>query len=279
MIRTTDERFPWLVLIHGLGVTEKVWYDPLEERMEFISFRTVFKDEKIVIPFAERAGQKYNLASWTQKPYSTIGSESKELKGIVESIPGDNIFFVAHSRGGLIARCAIQRYGLAPKALICLSSPHHGSGFADLVMKRFKAIGCLLPSIRPYAGSIEELRIHGDFIRGLNDPSNLQKEAHVPHYDICGNSISYFSLGFNVGTGRVRYFDAMESVERYFGKWSINEWKHGYGDGFVSVLSARSPLTKDDHFHCLPVNHANILIDNKAWDIVQSILAGQNISS
>ncbi|MCX5808951.1 MAG: hypothetical protein NTX36_06215, partial [Proteobacteria bacterium] len=81
MIIKISSENPWVVLIHGFGVTEKVWFSPLEEKTRFISFKTLLKDEKEVIPFAQRCNDhSYNIASWTQNVDSTIDEAAVELK-------------------------------------------------------------------------------------------------------------------------------------------------------------------------------------------------------
>jgi hypothetical protein len=263
IIKTSNEK-PWVILIHGLGVTENVWFAPLEVKVLFISFKTLLKEEKEIIPLAERCNKEnYNIASWTQNIYGTVDDAAAELKVLVDSIDSQDIVFIAHSRGGLVARRAIQHHGLNPKALICLSTPHYGSGFADYTMKHQKFIQLVSPSVKRHIVPIRELCTYADLIKEINRPERLEMEKHVPHFDICGDSVSYFTTCF---------FNVMGSAEKLFGKGIIKEWKKGQGDGFVCVESCKSPLTPDEMFFKLPVNHANILIDNKAWDIVNSIL-------
>lgn len=65
----------------------------------------------------------------------------------------------------------------------------------------------------------------------------------------------------------------MKSIEKIFGNRLIPEWRDGYGDGFVSVESAKSLLTLHENYFKMPVNHANILIDSKVWGVVKTILS------
>ena len=263
LIKVSNEN-PWIILIHGFGVTEKVWFAPLEEKTRFISFKTLLKDEKEVIPFAERCNSRsYNIASWTQDVDSTIDEAAIELKDLVESIESRRVVFIAHSRGGLVARRAIQKFNLRPKALICLATPHFGSRFADIVMKHRKYVDIFIRSMNDFMIPLEELRAVSDIIREINSPDNLELERRVPHFDICGDTTAFFTICF---------FNVMRSIETVFGNRLIQEWREGHGDGFVSIESAKSPLTPDENCFKLPVNHANILIDSKAWGIVNSIL-------
>jgi pimeloyl-ACP methyl ester carboxylesterase len=254
----------WLVLIHGLGVSERIWSVPGEEKMKFISFKTLFKQEKEVVSFVDRCYRQYNIASWTQNPFGSIDDAAFQLKDLVSNIGNRDFIFVAHSRGGLVARRAIQLYGLRPKALICLATPHHGSRLADLVIKYMPFIKMAVPSIEQNRASINELRTDAEFIRDINNPENLENEKHVFYFDVCGDSTRYFDWG---------PINIIGSAQNIFGSLVIDEWRDGAGDGFVSIKSAKSPVTPEKHFYLLPVNHANILINRTTFDIVSDILA------
>ena len=263
LIKISDEN-PWVVLIHGLGVTEKVWFSPLEEKSSFISYKILLKDEKEIIPFAERCNRhSYNIACWTQNINSTIDEAAVELKNLTESIDSRDIAFIAHSRGGLVARRAIQKFGLNPKVLICLSTPHFGSRFADLAMKHGKLIKPVLKAMDDLMIPIAELHTGSSIIKDINSTYKLELERHVPHFDICGDTTTYFRIGF---------FCVMRSIETLFKDRLINEWRDSYGDGFVSIESAKSLLTNRDNYFKLPVNHINILINSDAFGIVNKIL-------
>lgn len=263
IIKISNEN-PWVILIHGFGVTEKVWFAPLEEKTRFISFKTLLRDEKEVIPFAERCnGHSYNIASWTQNVDSTIDEAAVELKDLIESIESRKVIFIAHSRGGLVARRAIQKFNLSPEALICLATPHFGSRFADIAMKYRNFVNVFFRSMNDFMIPIEELHTVSDIVRDINRSDNLELERHVSHFDICGDTTAYFNIGF---------FNIMKSMKTVFGDRLIQEWREGYGDGFVSIESAKSPLTSDENYFKLSVNHANILIDSKVWGIVNTIL-------
>lgn len=265
----------WAVLIHGLGVSEKVWFSPLEEKILFISFKTLLGKEKDIIPFAERCKGICNVASWTQDLCSTVDDAAYELKTIVEylgTLGSQRVVLVAHSRGGIVARRAIQKYGLNPNGLICLATPHWGSGLADLTISHFRILRCLVPYLSRLEPSIRELCKAGNLIREINGADKLAAESHVAHYDISGDSTNYFDVGFSVGGLQVSLFNVMTSLERITGRRIIEEWRNTWGDGFVAAASAKSPMTPDHAYFRLPVNHANILIDNRAWGIVNSIL-------
>lgn len=264
MILKYSDRKPWLVLIHGLGVSEKSWNVPCKEKVKFISFKTLLKNEKEATSFVDRCVGKYNIASWTQNPFGSVDDAAAELKKLVDNIKSRDFIFIAHSRGGLVARRAIQRYGLHPKALICLATPHHGSGLADYVIKYMTLIKKAVPSIEQNRASIDELRTEAGLIRDINSPENIEHEKKVPCFDICGDKPRYFNWG---------PINIIGSAQSVFGSRVIDEWKDGAGDGFVSIKSAKSPMTPDGHFYVLSLNHVNILVNKTVFDIVSEILA------
>ncbi|HPP06282.1 MAG TPA: alpha/beta hydrolase [Syntrophorhabdaceae bacterium] len=263
MIIHASEDRPWVILIHGLGVSENVWFDPLKEKVLFLSFKTLLKNEVNITPFAERLKGTYNIASWSQDKTGTIDEAAHTLKNICHFIGNKKFVFLAHSRGGLVARRAVQLFNLKPAAIICLSTPHYGSYFADIVLRHKGLLKVFIPAIREFLNPIEELSPRSKFMEMINDQEALKKEEHIAHFDIFGNSVTYVKMGF---------LDIAGSMEKIFRNRTIDEWKNGHGDGFVSIKSTVSPLTPEENTFSLPVNHLNILIDNKAWDIVKSIL-------
>jgi len=263
ILKYSDKK-PWLILIHGLGVSEKTWSAPWEEKVKFISFKTLLKKEKEPVSLIDRCNGKYNIATWTQNPFGSIDDAATELKDIVSNIENPDFICIAHSRGGLVARRAIQKYGLQPKVLICLATPHYGSGLANSVIKYMPFIRMAVPSIEQNRPSIDELRTDAGFIRDINSPENLEKEKLVPHFDICGDTPRYFNWG---------PINIIGSAQSAFGSRAIDEWKDRTGDGFVSIKSAKSPTTPDSHFYVLPLNHANILVNETVFDIISDILA------
>jgi hypothetical protein len=269
--RVSQDR-PWIVLIHGIAVTEKVWSSPLDEKILFISFKTLLKEEKDIVPIVARCREDYNIATWTQGQYSTIEEAAQELRTLTESLESNDIIFIAHSRGGLVARYAIQEYQLKPRALICLSTPHIGSMFANVIIRYFGSLHHIVPSITNFEVPLRELCMGSDFIQKINSSEGLAKEGHVDHYDIQGTSTAFFHIFFPLGSRKILLCNIMSSLERLFGRKTIDEWQNGKGDGFVSVASSRSPLTIDSKSFQLPVNHANILIDSTVWNVVKSIL-------
>lgn len=65
---------------------------------------------------------------------AAIAVRAARLADVVRSLPGERINVIAHSMGGLDARYAISRLGLADRvaALVTVGTPHQGTPIADL---------------------------------------------------------------------------------------------------------------------------------------------------
>lgn len=212
----------------------------------------------------ERLKNFFKLIIWTQSKNSGIEEAAKELKEIYEAVGKKKVFFIAHSRGGVVARYAIQKYRLSPLAIVCLSVPHRGSNLATLILKYKKILTLFYPRLRRYFRAIMELTPDSPFITSLNSPSSLAKEVSVLHIDFCGSNTHYF---------RFLGIDFLETIERVFKPQNLPEIRRGEGDGFVSLKSARSPLTEEENFYVFPTNHLNILVDRGIQDSVVTLLS------
>jgi triacylglycerol lipase len=71
-------------------------------------------------------------------PLAGVPTRAAQLARLVETLPHDRLLFVAHSMGGLDARWAIAREGLAARtaALLTIGTPHRGTPIADLLALR-----------------------------------------------------------------------------------------------------------------------------------------------
>ncbi len=157
---------PWVICIHGLGMSLKSWTDPCSEALidGQLPFDFVLTDldqppaaktEQISLArrfflstplrlgvsppesFWQFLGKEgWGLIAWSQrKPSDSISLAVKELQAILEQIPPrEPVVLLAHSRGGLIARRYLQERLSSwqkVKALIFLGTPHHGSQMVD----------------------------------------------------------------------------------------------------------------------------------------------------
>jgi triacylglycerol lipase len=67
-------------------------------------------------------------------PTAAIAVRAEELRALVDQIPDERVNVIAHSMGGLDARYAISRLGLADRvaSLVTIGTPHFGTPLANL---------------------------------------------------------------------------------------------------------------------------------------------------
>jgi triacylglycerol lipase len=67
-------------------------------------------------------------------PLGSVAQRAGELAAVVNAIDAKKVNLIAHSLGGLDARYAITKLGLAPKvaSLVTIGTPHRGTPIADL---------------------------------------------------------------------------------------------------------------------------------------------------
>jgi len=78
-------------------------------------------------------------------PAAPIAVRAGAFVELLRALPGERFNVIAHSMGGLDARFAIARLGLADRvaSLVTIGAPHHGTPLADLPLARgiFRLIG------------------------------------------------------------------------------------------------------------------------------------------
>src|SRR2546422_8241695 len=82
-------------------------------------------------------------------PASSIADRAQKLADLIRALPEPRVNIVAHSMGGLDARYAISRLGLAGRvaSLITIAAPHQGTPLADAGHALFGKITRLLRRI------------------------------------------------------------------------------------------------------------------------------------
>ncbi len=68
---------------------------------------------------------------------SSVPARAAQLVAAIEALPHDRIDLIAHSLGGLDARYALAKLGLASRvrSLVTIGTPHRGSPIADLMLR------------------------------------------------------------------------------------------------------------------------------------------------
>lgn len=87
---------------------------------------------KGIAPVLEQEGRRVVHARLAAM--GTIESRARELADCILALDGSRVIILAHSMGGLDARHAIAKLGLAPSvaALVTVGAPHRGTPVADL---------------------------------------------------------------------------------------------------------------------------------------------------
>jgi triacylglycerol lipase len=68
---------------------------------------------------------------------ASVPERARELVAAIEALSHERVDLIAHSLGGLDARYALTRLGLARRvrSLVTVGTPHHGTPLADLALK------------------------------------------------------------------------------------------------------------------------------------------------
>jgi triacylglycerol lipase len=87
-------------------------------------------------------------------PASSVSARAQRLADVIRALPDPRVNIVAHSMGGLDARYAISRLGLADKvaSLVTIGTPHHGTPLADAGHAVFGRLTRLLRKIVDLTG-------------------------------------------------------------------------------------------------------------------------------
>jgi triacylglycerol lipase len=114
----------------------------------------------------------------------SIAARAEELAAFIREVPERRVNVVAHSMGGLDARWALARLGLADRiaSLTTVGTPHHGTPVADLgegIAQR--------PALR---AAIEGMGLHLDALRDLTTERMAGFNRTVP--DVLG--VAYGSV-------------------------------------------------------------------------------------
>jgi triacylglycerol lipase len=116
---------PGVVLVHGLMGFDQLGVGPT--RVDY--FRGVAQA-------FESAGLEVITARLS--PLGGVPTRAAQLARQLEALPHDRLVVIGHSMGGLDARWAICREGLAARtaALVSIGTPHRGTPIADLLASR-----------------------------------------------------------------------------------------------------------------------------------------------
>jgi triacylglycerol lipase len=74
-------------------------------------------------------------------PWGSVAARAEKLVALLRELPGEPVNVIAHSMGGLDARFAISRLGLAGRVacLVTIGTPHRGTPLVELPLPRLAA--------------------------------------------------------------------------------------------------------------------------------------------
>jgi triacylglycerol lipase len=115
---------PGVVLVHGICGFDRLALGPA--RVDYFRGVGARLDAAGLDPIVARLS-----------PLAGIPERAAQLARLLESLPHDRVVVVAHSMGGLDARWALCREGVAPRvaSLITIGTPHRGTPIADLLTR------------------------------------------------------------------------------------------------------------------------------------------------
>lgn len=159
-------------------------------------------------------------------PTGSIPQRAAALaEAIAASAPkGQPVNIIAHSMGGLDARCMISSLTPSPSirvaSLTTIATPHRGSAFADHMLDRFGLEGWygLLGRVGLETGAFRQLT--RTYMADEFNPANLDNEG-----------TRYFSFGAAMPPPGL--------LSPFRGSWHVVDAAEGANDGLVSVESSK----------------------------------------
>lgn len=230
-----------IVLLHGLFGFGQLSLGPVQlSYFQGIDREIAMRGHRVITPSVH--------------PTASIASRAQQLKDILlNSDLTEKVILVAHSMGGLDARYLITHLDMARhvKALVTISTPHHGSPFANWAMTH---LGDRLRLLK----FMSALKLESGAFADLTTDQCAKFNALTP--DAPG--VKYFSISAKRPMTRVPVW-AMHA-------WHIVNVAEGENDGLVSVKSAtwgeHLETWPADHWHT--INHRFVLeLQNKTGDI------------
>ncbi len=204
-----------IILLHGIAFRDDM----------------IFSSWGHVPEFLEKGGANVylgNLGAWNSYIQNAQSLKTRIAEVLAET-GARKVNLIAHSKGGLDARCMISRLGMGDKvaSLTTVSTPHRGTAFADVASK-------LLPDEHGLAyGAVDLLgKLMGDkspqcalAIAGLTRASMEKFNAETPDAD----GVHYQSFGTRMTSllDDPLFVPSYEVVKKY----------EGENDGMVSVAS------------------------------------------
>jgi triacylglycerol lipase len=196
-------------------------------------------------------------------PTSSIEKRARQLRTIIRKNlrkldrPKDRVVIFAHSMGGLDARYMIHKLDMADQvaALVTISTPHHGSAYADWCLKN-------LDRVR----GLQVMRFLGLDVDACNDLT-IESCARFNEKITDAPGVRYFSISASRPWHRV--------PPLFYHSHKVISAAQGANDGLVAVESAKW----GEHLETWPADHLHVVnrrfvveIKNKTGDVTPRYL-------
>lgn len=176
-------------------------------------------------------------------PTGSIEKRARQLKSIVRrhlkqlGRPKDRVIIFAHSMGGLDSRYMIAKLGMAPYVshLVTISTPHHGSAYANWCLKNLHRVR-----------GLQVMRFLGLDVDACSD---LTIESCAAFNEKIKNdpNVNYFSISASRPWHRIPPF--------FYHSHKVISDAEGPNDGLVSVESAHW----GEHLETWPADHLHVI--------------------
>ncbi len=219
VIRT---RYP-VVMMHGFGLLASL------RRGGHLHDQALLLRSHGVMAYAPNVSPYHNI------PFRA-NAWSEILERILAETGADAVNLIAHSMGGLDARYLISRCGFHDRvaSLITISTPHHGSALADLVLEQPERLQGWLTDAARWVSDATMEGTPSDFQRAVSDLSPAYVTGTFNAEVIDHADVRYWSYAARAGRGTgitINPFLAPLNLLLYP--------RQGVNDGFVSEASAK----------------------------------------
>lgn len=223
----------------------------------------------------------YDIAMWSRThgvlsfapnivPYATIETRAKEWKSLIMKLSKEHGYqrlnIVAHSMGGLDIRYALSKLDIGSyvESLTTVSTPHHGTSLAELIMRTPDSVQERLGDFFDWMGDRVYPRTKSDAVGSVKQLTRryVREQFNTKINDL--ETIPYYSYSAAVGKGTK---ESIETILRFQHNHLFEQ--EGLNDGFVSVESAKW----GEHIETVPISHLeqmNLRTESNRLPVVKS---------
>ncbi len=221
-----------IILAHGVCRFDILWSDslkvdnnddPARDNLHYFrGVRTMLKDKGFEV--------YHSRVSWAAQVDKRAGDLKENVVKVLEETGAKKVNIIAHSMGGLDARHMLfndrneERIHQRIASLTTISTPHHGSPFADWGIDNLPFVIPVAQKLGLDLNALKDLRT--DACKGFNERSDVKDFERA-----CEKTIR-----FQTYAGRQEFWGVFSALKLSF---YIIEKEEGENDGLVSVRSAK----------------------------------------